>query len=283
MSVRFDAAADRLLRTTDLLDMNSTYSWGCWVRIVTDLNAQSTFFALDDNNINNIDVVRTAANGTQLQLRCSIAGTGTNVSGTDIGTGTWRHIMMVRESQTSLKLYLDGVLDATATDNMTGRASALRMEHGAIRDTNAQPSDSRVAAIKAWSVALTAAEVAREVYTIRPVRTANLYGFWPVRPGSGERVKDYSGNGRDWTEAGTLTDEDPPPISWGARALFPPYTAVSVTDPTTHTPTRAPLSVASGTSAGITASAAVSGTITSAAATLATLSSSGRTTAPITP
>jgi hypothetical protein len=32
---------------------------------------------------------------------------------------------------------------------------------------------------------------------------------WPLFPGSGERVKDYSGLGRDWTEGGTLTADAP--------------------------------------------------------------------------
>lgn len=218
MAVRFDAAADRLLRTTDLLDFNSTYSWMAWVQIVTDLNAQSTFIALNDNNVNNIDIIRTATNGTQLQLRCSIAGVGTNIAGTDIGVGNWNHIAMVRESQTSLKMYLNGALDGTATDNMTGRTSALRMEHGAIRTTNVQNSDSRVYAIKAWSAALTLAEIQLEQYSIRPRRLSNLYAYWPCRPGATERLKDYSGNGRDWTEAGTLTDEAEPPVTFGNRS-----------------------------------------------------------------
>lgn len=231
MSVRFDNAADRLLRTADLLDMNSVYTWCAWVYLVSNLATQSTFFALNDNNVNNLDIVRTAANGVQVQLRCSIGGAGTNVGGTTLSVGTWYHVAMVRESQTSLKAYLNGVLDATATDNITGRVAAQRMEHGAIRSTNAQPSDSRVAAIKAWNTNLTAAEIAQEVQTIRPVRSANLYGFWPAFPTTAERLRDYSGNGRDWTESGMLTDEDPPPVSWGSRIIFFPFTVPAPVTP----------------------------------------------------
>jgi hypothetical protein len=73
-----------------------------------------------------------------------------------------------------------------------------------------------VARLKAWGVALSAAELINEARTVLPRRIANLYAYWPARPGSAERVKDYSGNSRDWTATGTLTDEDDPPIGWGA-------------------------------------------------------------------
>jgi len=218
MAVRFDAAADRLLRTTDLLDYNAAYTWMAWVYLVSDLNAVSTFWCANNDTANNRDWVKTDIDGTTLELIATIGGTGTAVPGTNLSVATWYHIAVVRESATSLKAYLNGVLDITNTRDVTGRTAATRMEHGAFRSTNANPSDSRVDRIKAWSAALTLEEVQAERWLIRPQRTANLYGFWPTFPGATERMLDYSGNGRAWTEAGTLTDEDPAPVDWGAQS-----------------------------------------------------------------
>jgi hypothetical protein len=67
----------------------------------------------------------------------------------------------------------------------------------------------RVAHVKAWSTNLTDTELLQEQNAIRPQKLDNLVGWWPLFPGSGERVKDYSGLGRDWTEGGTLTADAP--------------------------------------------------------------------------
>ena len=45
-------------------------------------------------------------------------------------------------------------------------------------------------------------------------------GWWPIFPGSGERVRDYGASGRDWTEGGTLTDEAGPPVPWGFSTVW---------------------------------------------------------------
>jgi len=127
---------------------------------------------------------------------------------------------MVRESTTSLKLYVNGSLILTNTNNVGSRGSATRLELGNATTANDTPLNGRVAYLKAWTAALSEAEILAEVNAIRPVRALNLYGFWPAFPGSGERIADYSGNGRSWTEGGTLTDEDPPPVSWGAGPLI---------------------------------------------------------------
>lgn len=220
MAVRFDAAADRLLRTTDLLDYNAAYSWMAWIQIVVDLNANSTFFMLNDDTANNYDHIRTLADGTQLRLTTTIGGAAQSVSGSVLTVGQWYHLAMIRESANSIKIYLDGVLDITGNQNIAGRAAVTRMEHAGRSSSNIEPSNSRVAAIKAWSTNISLAQLQNEMRVIRPIRTSNLYGFWPCFPGSTERLRDYSGNGRNWTESGTLTDEDPPPVSWGAQSFY---------------------------------------------------------------
>lgn len=215
MSVRFDAAADRLLRTTDLLDYNSPYTLMFWVYLVADQNAITIPAALF-RDAGNVDDIRTLADGTTIGIRSRALGVGGTISGSVLALNTWYHLAMVRESATSLKLYVNGVLDATATQSISGRNAILRMELGAESSSNTGPMDGRVMGIKAWSVSKTAAEIANEMRTIKPKSTANLYGWWSA--GIGQRSRDLSGYGRDFTEVGTLTDEaDTPEIIWGSR------------------------------------------------------------------
>lgn len=228
MATRFDASGDGLARTTDLLDYNSVYTWMAWIYLVSDLNAVSVFWGFNDGTTGNLDSVRTAADGTTLRLAVANTTT-TNVDGTNLSTGVWYHIAVVRESATSAKVYLNGVLNITNTKDITARAALTRMEHGR-NNPGGLRSDSRVAAIKGWSTNLSVAEIQNEIYTILPKRIANLYGFWPCFPGATERLRDYSVNARNWTAAGTLSDEEGPPIPWGlsAPAQAKPATPVVV-------------------------------------------------------
>lgn len=218
MAVRFDSAADRLLRTADLLNYNAAYTWMFWLYMVVDQNAITVPAALF-RDTGNVDDVRTSADGTTIGIRARAGGVGGQVAGSALSTGTWYHVAMVRESATSLKLYLNGVLDAEATQDVSARNPITRMELGAESASDSNPFNGRVAYIKTWDTNLSLAEIAVERWTIAPRRLANLRGFWPTFPGATERLRDYSGNGRNWTESGTLTDEDPPPVSWGAPSL----------------------------------------------------------------
>lgn len=212
MSIRFDVNTDRLLRTTDILNYNAAYTWMAWVMLISDLNATSSFLALCRTTTFDMERVGTGTNGTTIELRISIAGSATFTAGSALTLGTWYHIAMVRESATSLKLYLNGNLDATLTTDISARAAVNRMEVGAIGTGNAQRSDSRVAAIKAWSGSMTEAEVRAEVWSHLPRRFTDQYAWWPGFPGAVERLRDYSVNARNWTEVGTLTDEAGPPL-----------------------------------------------------------------------
>ena len=232
MSIRFDNVADRLIRTSDVINYNAAYTVMAWIYLVSDLNIVSNFFALSDGTQQDTDQLGTNATGTVLRLRTVIANTATNVTGTDLSTGTWHHLTLVRESTTSLKAYVGGVLDATNTANVSTRDAAARIEIAGLLG-NTQNYDGRIFAIKAWSNSLTQAEVQQEMRTVRPIRLSDLYAYWPCRPGSTERLKDYSGNGRDWTEAGALADEDHPPISWGIPIAFDPFVAAAPQPPST--------------------------------------------------
>lgn len=211
MAVRFDAAADRLLRTSNLINYNGNYTIMGLVYLISTDNT-CTVFSLNDNGLSNIDWMYYYP-GTGL-MRVNSNG---NPAGSYAATwDTWYHVAMVRSAVNNLTSYINGVADGTSTYDVTGRNANTRLEVGGCTSGNQYAINGRVSFIKAWSVALTQAEIQTEMHTIRPQRTANLYGFWPCFPGATERLTDYSGNGYNWTAGGTLADEDPPPVSWGA-------------------------------------------------------------------
>lgn len=225
---RFDAAADKLLRTTDLLSYNSAYTVAFWMYISVDTNAYGTLLALSDNTANNFDILDLFTNGTQLNLQTAKSGIADEIQGTNLTTATWYHVALVRVSTSSCLVYLNGVQDIASTNNIASRTANTRVEFGSLFSGNSEPFNGRIAAIKAWSAALTATELLMERLTILPFRQTNLYGWWPCLPGTTERLRDYGVSGRNWTEGGTLTDEAGPPVTWGIWTPPQDFTSAAV-------------------------------------------------------
>lgn len=217
MAVRFNAAAEYLSRTGWDPNQATSFSICAWVYISVDTNDYACFFEMDASG--NMWMGLTG-DGTQLEIY-----NGSSVdAGTTLTVGTWYHVALTWSSGSTQYGYLNGVEDMYLTGSTSLNDTTILIGY----DNWSQQFNGRIAAIKMWRAAqLTEAEIAQEMNTILPVRTDNLYGWWPCFPGSGERVRDYSGNGRNWTENGTLSDEDPPPVSWGARPLPMPWVAAA--------------------------------------------------------
>ena len=212
MAIRFDAAGDYLIRSANLPG-NDPFSCAFWAYISVDRNAPGVWVAISDGTFTNYFLAGLSSAGDVLLI--DAAGSTTN--GSTLSVGTWYHVALTRNGNTK-KLYLNGVLDITNTTATTFTSALLLVGSNTVNFVN-----GRVAGLKVWEAELTLEEVLQEMHTIRPARFANLYGWWPMLPGSGERARDYSGNGRDFTETGSLVDEDPPPVSWGGQSLVFPF------------------------------------------------------------
>lgn len=223
MAIRIDAAGDYISRTTDLPAVNfaDPTSASFWIRIVTDRNAAGNLFVISNNTGAIYQTVSLTTDGTT--LRGETSG-GTGVDGTSLSVGQDYHIGYTRLGN-SLKVYLNGVLDITVTNGPADYAAAFML----MGSNTVSWLNGRLSNIKIWTAELTQAEMQLEMMTIRPARFANLYLWTPNFPGATERLLDYSGNGRNWTANGTLTDEDPPPVSWGAKPRIIPAAVVSAT------------------------------------------------------
>lgn len=233
MAVRLDASTDRLLRTSNIPSYDANYSVLFWFYFPSrpSSGTYATIFAIDDNNddADFITIYGSSASDTRLNLGGIDTNTFFEQTGTtNLSPNTW-YCCGLRRTATNSRIAYIGTLtsplaqEINFTGNLTARTTASRMEFGAIFSSNLDPYDGRVDKIKIWSVARTVSELTQEQYSILPVFTDNLVIWSPTFPGSGERKLDYSGNGYNWTEGGTLTDEDPAPVSWGARPIVLPW------------------------------------------------------------
>ncbi len=227
MSIRFDNVADGLRRTTGLLDTNSPYAALLqFYPISYSLVEWRTIFMVGVTEYSASDYLQINTNTPNLLV---LGVNGTELTASVPSTGAWHKIAIVRENSTSLKLYVNDSLVQTNTTSVSARTENF-LAFGKDSSASENAPDCRIAGIKIWSASKTLAEIAVESQLLRPLDPTSLYGWWPVFPGSGERVRDYSGNGRDWTEVGTLTDEAPPPISWGAPLWVVPWAAPAQID-----------------------------------------------------
>lgn len=218
MAVRFDAAADRLLRTANLPSGAGPWTISLWVRLASYGGGGSygmAFYVGADNY-----ALRTAYAGRNTSEWVLGSGSAEVSSGTTIALDTWYHMVVTRDESLTpdSEMFIDGV--STLSLSGANGGTATRFEFGAVGTTDQDNWDGRIAAIKWWDVVLTPAQIAAEMFVTLP-RFANPQGFYPtVQDTAAGLLEDWSGQGRNFTAGGTLAVEDGPPISWGAPVQF---------------------------------------------------------------
>lgn len=218
MAIRFDAAGDYLSRVSGEINPNNAYSWQTRLYITVAPSGDQSVFGFDGGSM--FEILHLDSSG---RLCFYVYNSGATITGSTLSINTWYDIMVVREGAASAKVYLDGVLDITSTYDTTGRdVSDYDMFVGAITG-GGWNLNCRQAGMKIWSKAHAIAEVKSEMRRISPVDPGSIWAWYPMFPGATERVRDYSGNARNWTANGTLTDEAGPPIPWGFYGGAPAF------------------------------------------------------------
>lgn len=161
-------------------------------------------------------------------------------TGKTIAIGEWVHVALVRESDSVLKLYVNGDLVYTLDISVASRAAlgslstwSFRFGFGMVYYKSSSTSVSRtyglryfngaIAHIKTWKVGLSATEIASEVNSISPVKTGtDLYCYLSTPttsgtvPSSGGDLNDESGSGYNFLKSSTVIYDVNPTI---ARAI----------------------------------------------------------------
>ncbi len=230
MAIRFDASTDYLRRTANIPTREGPWTWMAWVYMVATGGSGNygTLVAINGNTSSHYDGLYFYYNGSNTRMLVAVDNGSyvETIGGTNLSTGAWYHVTLARSSSSAIVAYLNGVSEVTNTTSQTGGAFT-QIDSGVHPQYSSDAFNGRLDCIKIFDAALTVTEILQEMHTKRPQRFANLNIWSPTFPGSGERARDYSGNGRNWTEGGTLTDEDPPPVSWGARSILVPYAAAA--------------------------------------------------------
>ncbi len=197
-AVRFDASGDYLRKTSGLLDYNAAYTFCFWVYLASNTGAgYQALLTLSGGGSAYDELFVDGSRVLSLEVG---NGSSTKVTGATLALSTWYHITVVRESTTSIKVYLDGSSTPTITNSqsVSGRIAIGNLSFA----TNAfsEWADHRAAYARAWTSALSTAEFAAEKNSATAVK-ASPWAVWPFQSDG----NDTSGNSRDLTAGGTLT------------------------------------------------------------------------------
>jgi hypothetical protein len=208
VSVRFNATADDLRRSSLGFGAQTAWTFTCWGQIVTDRNNFSTLWTIANtvSDTTNNALLQTASDGTSLEY--FDGGTGTH-SITGLTVGTWYFIgISVNGTSGFAKVSADGSGSFT-TVSLSGLASSTTHNFLMFGDStfNAEFLNGRIEAAKWWSTNLSQAEVEAEKPYRAPVRTSNVRAYWFF---TASKTTDNSGNGLTLTESNVVDLEGSP-------------------------------------------------------------------------
>lgn len=208
MAIRLTASSSQyLVRTTDVVNHNADYTIMAWF-YPTLMNSQFRYlFYMDASAGGNSDLM-SISNSNLLQIEVNWAGA---TGGTALSANVWYHLALRRTGNT-LHGILNGAIIATKTLDISARAATTSMYLSSRRGGSVF-YDGYVAACKIWQASLSLGEIVNERAYTMPRRFQSLYAWYPMLPGNG-RALDASGYNRRWTENGSPTNAETPPIRW---------------------------------------------------------------------
>lgn len=217
MAIVFDASGEYLARTSGaVINHNAAYTLAGWVKVTVNNDTRHNVFYVDaGSTFANYDRIKLDWFGGAAGLQVVNGGSdsGQQFGATGLTIDTYYHLAMVRESATSLKLYVNGNLEVTVTTSVAGRSTATRMSMGALAEGSEPSTGLVLAAWNAWSRALGSSEIAAQMAQAAPTDATSLWAEYLMLAGSG-RGDDASANARHWTSNGTLTDTTNPAITY---------------------------------------------------------------------
>jgi hypothetical protein len=254
MAVRFDA--DESYTSTSSPPVGSAYTVMCWAMVSVDRNTWSAVWSSDSSTSNYV-YLATDSDGVTMKAWTLVGGNERIINGPAMTVGTWYRFALVVNGATATLYHgtASGALSAPQSTTWQTIASTTTFRIGA-DPFSGEWLNGRVAAVKHWSVALTQAEVERELSQYLPDRTANLVRFHPF---VANETADHSGNTRTLSGGATTTREDGPPIPWHAaspRVVLPAAGGGAVPVSGTDTASLAEVATVSVTGSGTDAASA---------------------------
>lgn len=218
MSVRFDADADRLNRSTNI-PVHTNLTVAMFVQIVAQPSGDGSIWSLDSASSGDFFNLETGSGGLSLHM---IDGFTVDIVVTTLALSTWYFIGVVGDN-VNVTAYVGNLTASSSPTFITG-THARNATGGRTLDTFTVGGDSfadfpncRMAGFRIWDAALTPAELQLEMQSIRPRRTANINSFYPLLDVN-DKLIDFSGKGNTLTPNGGAWNTDAnPPVPWGTR------------------------------------------------------------------
>ena len=135
-------------------------------------------------------------------------GANKAIAPTDFNDGGWHHLTATRSSSGDIKLYLDGILEATGTDNNAFQ-SANTIIGKAARIWNGQIDEVRI-----WDDIRTVSEIRENMCKTLIGNESGLVAYYNFDNTSGTTLQDFTGNGNNGTLT-NMTNDD-----WVASSAF---------------------------------------------------------------
>lgn len=195
MAAVLDASGEYLSFAGTQLDARNDYTWMTWVRTTNAGVWQGVLsFSVGEGGNQYETLEITDADGFTLYAMDNQVGVGGTVP-----LNTWIHVAVVK-SGTTLMLFRNGVQTITigSLSDFDLTAGAMLWGHWS---TGNDQLLGRLSYSRAWSAALSQSEIAAERDSATPVRTASLWGAWPLQTDA----NDASGNARNLTVNGSVT------------------------------------------------------------------------------
>lgn len=212
MPIASDSSADILSRTASLPTTTAVSACGwCYVTSVRGSAYQFIFSMEDATNWLQIGYRNTGA----FYLASTAGSTNFAANPTTASPFFWWMSCAGTGATDHAGGYAHAGNTFSTQTNNGASFTATRMD--LLNDSFAEYMDATLFNVKVWDAVLTQAEFANEMYSGIPRRTANLHLWSPLwRVGDSG---DYSGNGRNWTEGGTLvTSAQAFPLTWSYSA-----------------------------------------------------------------
>ena len=208
----FDGTDDLVLTNNAVITGTGDFTLTAWINRAT---VNTTDFICGNYSGTNPSGIEFYGINTG-EVRCYILGSVT--TSTALVADTWYHVG-VRRLAGVVQLYINGVADGSAISRTTSITGTLNFAIGNGPDYTSENFDGKIADVKAFNVALSAANM-KELYddskVIIPTKNAaaggfvsqtNLIGWWPLAEGAGDICYDGSGNGYHGTASNTDGDE----------------------------------------------------------------------------
>jgi hypothetical protein len=207
-SLDFDGTNDYVEADNEITSYPFTLE--CWVRLNVT-NAGQRILAISNTTTGNVRYSLFYFQ-TDGKFYIQIQNTTTFSAGstTTASANTWYHLAAVFESDTSRKLYINGVLEATGTDNVTFNNSADNKVNMGRHFTSSLFLNGKLSDVRIWNTARTAQQIA-DNYNKRLIgNESGLVGYWKLDKGTGTTVTDFTSNANAGTISGAVWDNAEP-------------------------------------------------------------------------